>query len=495
MVSYEDFMKIKHLYEHRGLNIAQIAKEIDMDDRTVAKWLKEDHYRQRVHGKHISKLDRFKDSITCLLERHPYSAAQIFHRLQQDGYDGGYTIVKDYVRKIRPRRILPFLKLNFTPGECAQVDWGSYGTVAVGSTRRKLSFFVMVLCYSRMMYVEFTVSQTMEHFLGCHHNAFMYFGGVPKKIMIDNLKSGVISHITGHEPVLNPKYLDFSHHFGFTITPCGVRKPNEKGRVENGVGYVKANFLSGLDISDFAMLHPSVRQWLDTVANIRIHGETRQKPADMLNEERPFLLPLTTLSYDAAVITPVRATKQFRITYDANRYSVPAEYAGERLTLKAYPDRICVYHQDQMISRHVRSYDRHQDFENPDHPKELLAQRKKAKDQNLLMRLLALSPRAHEYYRQLEQRRMNLRHHVAKIVGLSEIYGVESVARAIDDAFTFHAFSSEYIANLLEQRKRFVPELGALHVTRREDLLEIELEPPDLSVYHQSITKGKLHHA
>lgn len=126
-----------------------------------------------------------------MIEKHPYSSAQIFQRIKEDGYDGGKTIVDDYVRKIRPKKTKAYLKLIFAPGECAQVDWGSYGSVHVGSTSRRLSFFVMVLCHSRMMYVEFTVSQTMEHFLGRHQNAFQFFGSVPKKIMVDNLKSAV----------------------------------------------------------------------------------------------------------------------------------------------------------------------------------------------------------------------------------------------------------------------------------------------------------------
>ena len=113
------------------------------------------------------------------------------------GFDGGYTIVKQYVRKVRPPKAKAFLKLAFAPGECAKVDWGSYGSVDVGNSRRWLSFFVMVLCYCRMLYVEFTVSQTMEHFLGCHQNAFEFFGAVPGKVMVDNLKSAVLRRIVG----------------------------------------------------------------------------------------------------------------------------------------------------------------------------------------------------------------------------------------------------------------------------------------------------------
>jgi hypothetical protein len=182
-------------------------------------------------------------------------------------------------------------------------------------------------------------------------------------------------------------------------------------------------------------------------------------------------------------VSQVRASRQFRITLETNRYSVPAHYAGQALMLKTYPDRLCIYHGDTLIARHLRRYDRFQDVEDPDHPKPLLAQRKKARDHQLFRRFLALSPRAEAYYLQLEARRLNPHHHVRKIVALSDIYTPESVARAMDDALTYEAFSAEYIANLLEQRARFTPEASALHLTRREDLLEIRLEPPDLSLY------------
>jgi hypothetical protein len=187
--------------------------------------------------------------------------------------------------------------------------------------------------------------------------------------------------------------------------------------------------------------------------------------------------------FDIATVSQVRASSQFRIAVDANRYSVPAEYAGVRLTLKTYPDRLCVYLQDKLVARHIRCYDRHQDIEDPDHPKALLAQRKKARDQKIFMRFLALSPRAEAYWKSLEQRRMNPHHHVRKIVALSEIYGPEAVARAMEDAFTYQAFSCEYIANILEQRARIKTGPGALHLTRREDLLELSVEQPDLNIY------------
>ena len=259
--------------------------------------------------------------------------------------------------------------------------------------------------------------------------------------------------------------------------------------MENAVGYVKKNFLAGLDIPHFAALGPAARNWLDTIANVRIHGSTREKPVDRLEKERPHLRPLPAYPFDTGTVSQVRASSQFRITLDTNRYSVPAEYAGSLLTLKTYPDRLCIYSQDKLIARHVRSYDRHQDFEDPDHPKALLSQRRRAREQKLYMRFVTLSPKAETYYRQLEKRRMNPRHHVRKIVALSDIYGADAVARAMEDAFFYQAFSSDYIENLVEQRRRFCPEPAPLQLTRAQDLLDLTIDHPNLSIYQSKPDK------
>lgn len=482
-MDYETYCKIKKLHDQDGLNCAQIAREIALDSRTVQKWIQEERYRPRQSAPKTSILDPFKAEINRMLEKHNYTATQVYQQLQELNYEGSYNTIKRYVRKIRPGRSEAYLKLSFAPGECAQVDWGSFGSVNVGNTRRRLSFFVMVLCYSRFMYVEFTVSQTMEHWLSCHQHAFDFFGGIPSRIMVDNLKSAVLKRIVGQDPVFNQKYLDFSRPYGFDISACNVRKGNEKGIVESGVGYVKKNFLNGLEIQDFSHLNSACKNWLENIANARIHGETKKIPAELLTRDLPYLQALAIHPYDIGTVSQVRASSQFRVALDSNRYSVPAEYAGARLTMKTYPDRICLYHEDKLLARHIRCYERNRDIENPDHPKALLTKRRKAKTQMIYKRFLTLSPRAHEYYEALAEKRFNPAAHIHRIVALSEIYSREAVERAMDDAFVFQAFSAEYIANILEQKNRPVEEAGVLHLTRASDLLDLEIAPPDMSLY------------
>ncbi len=483
MIDYATFCQIRLLYDQKHLKVSQIAEELQLDPKTVEKWVGQQTYQQRQSPKRPSKLDPFKGQIVAMLERYPYTAQQILQQLREEGYAGGYTIVKDFVRKVRPPRKPAFLMLDFAAGECAQVDWGHFGSIAVGSTRRRLSFFVMVLCYSRLMYLEFTLSQAMEQFLTCHRHALEFLGGSPKKVMIDNLKVGVLRHPTGEKAQFNPRYLDFAAHYGFEPVACNVKKGNEKGRVENGVGYVKKNFLSGLEIPSFEAINPAGGQWLETVANVRLHRETHRKPLELFGQEKPLLRPLPAMSYDCAVIRSTGANSCCRVIFDANRYSVPYLYASQKLTLKIYPNQLCIFHNEKLIATHARSYDRRQKIDNPDHIKDLVTQRHKARQQTLLLAFLNLSPQAELYCRKLQEKRLNVPHHIQKIVALSEIYGPDKVARAIQDAITFQAYGCEYIANILLQRERTPASPTALHLTRRQDLLDLEIPAPDLTPY------------
>ena len=488
MIDYETFCRLRQLHDEQGLKVSQIAAELQLDPKTVEKWVDHPTYQPRQGTKRPSKLDSFKGQIAALLERHPYTAQQLLQQLRQQGYAGGYSILKEFVRQVRPVRKPAYLMLAFAPGECAQVDWGNFGSIPVGSTRRRLSFFVMVLCYSRLIYVEFTLSEGMEQFLTCHRHALEFFGGVTEKIVIDNLKVGVLRHPLGQKALFHPRYLDLAAHYGFQPVACNVRKGNEKGRVESGVGYVKKNFLNGLDIPSFGAVNPAAIQWRDTVANVRLHGETHRQPIDLFTEEKPRLKPLPILPYDCAVVRPIGANGCCHVVFDTNRYSVPHLYASHQLTLKLYPDQLLLFHHEKLIATHPRSYDRRQRVSNPDHTKELMGQRKKARDQTLLLSFLALSAHAEPYARKLEDKRLNCLHHLQKIVALSEIYGPEKIDRALQDALAFEAYGCEYIANILEQRERAGAPPAALHLTRRQDLLDLELPPADLTPYEPKTT-------
>src|SRR4028119_90653 len=169
MIDYQQFCQIK-TGQAQGLSVNQIGEVAGVHARTVRKWLSYERFEQSAGAKapRSSKLDAFKGTITQLLAAHDYSAKQVYQRLSEHGYQGGYSILKEYIRRVRPKAQPPSLLLHFEPGECAQVDWGSWGSIRVGNTKRALSFFVIALCYSRWLHVEFTLGQSQEWFLGCH---------------------------------------------------------------------------------------------------------------------------------------------------------------------------------------------------------------------------------------------------------------------------------------------------------------------------------------
>jgi transposase len=485
MIDYATYCQIRSLRQEQKLRVGQIAQQLQLDKRTVRYWLKHD-YNQPRRPQRSSKLDPHKVRIKGWLETHDLSAQQVLQRLQADAVQVGYTIVREYVRLVRPKPVKAFLSLHFAPGECLQVDWGSWGVIPIGATRRRLSFFVAVLCYSRMLYLEFTLGQSQEQFLSCHENAFRFFKGVPARVMVDNCKTAVLSHPLGQPAQFNPRYLDFANHYGLEVRACGVCQPQEKGRVENAVKFIKQNFLRGLELPPWAALNPAARHWLETIANVRLHGQTHKTPLELFEEEKSKLKPMPALPYDVATVHPLPVNSRFRVLFETNRYSVPAHLAGATLVAKIYPERLAFYHQDQCVAEHPRSYERHRDFEHPDHARPLLEQRLKAREQQLLHRFLSLCPQAPDYYEQLQHRRLNVRHHVQKILALLEIYGADKVTRALQDAHQHQAYSCEYVANILEQRARPLPEPGALHLTRACDLLELDLPEPDLSVYERT---------
>ena len=483
MIDYETYCLIRDL-ARKGLTFSQIASETGRDQRTIRYWLDQPRYRRRSGGKRTSKLDPYKGLIAGWLERHPYTAVQILQRLRRDyGYTGGYTIVKEYVSHVRPGRNRAYLALAYEPGECIQVDWGSWGSIAVGSTRRRLSFLVMVCCYSRLLYLEFTPSEKLEQFLQCLRNGLEFFGGCTRGLLFDNLKTAILKHRPGESPRVHPRMLEMAAHYGFEVKAHPPRKAHQKGRVENAVGYVKKNLLGGLEIHTLESLNAAGAEWRDTIANVREHRETRKRPVDLFAEEKAHLLPLPPKPYDTAIVESVRASSQFRVSVDGNRYTVPCAYASKRLELWRYAERICFYRDGEQVARHPRCYDRGRTIEDPDHAKPLLEKRKRAGRQQKLQSFLDLTPKAEAYYRGLKERRVNAFPHVSKILALREIYGTEKVVRAIEEGLHLGAFSSEYLLNMLEQWQRPRAESAPLHLTRRQDLLELEIPERDLSEY------------
>jgi len=468
-------------------SIRAVARRLGLHRRTVREAVRSDRPPRRTTAPRGSIIDPYRGWLLAKLGQYPeLTAARLFEMLRERQYRGGYSVVKSCVRELRPRVLPAHFTLEFAPGECAQADWGCWRSVDVPGGRRRLSFFVMVLCHSRMLYAEFFYGEAMEHWLAAHRHASEFFGSVPNAVMIDNCRTAVSRAASGDlPPVYNTQYLDFAGHYGFKPVACARKKPNQKGRVENAVGYVRSSFLAGREPASIEAMNPALAHWRDTVANVRLHSTTGRRPADLFAEaDRAAMRPLPAGPHPCTVDKTVSATSRFRIAVDTNRYSVPAPFASQRLTLRLSADRVTVYDREhRLIADHPRSYGHSQPVVHPEHERELVLRTRHARDQHQLSRFLALGSAADAYLTGLRERRPDWRAHVRRINALVEIHGRDEVARLLTDAREHHAFSSEYVLNILEARKRTLPEPGALHLTRGHDLLELDMPEPNLDIY------------
>lgn len=485
MSVYNRHLLMHELAEKDGLSPKQIAERLNISARTVKRHLSQEQYLKQQKRKISRKIDPYKKRIKELLERHGYTAAQIFRILKDEGYSGCESVLREYVSIVRPRPCAAYLTLYFEPGQTAQVDFAECGFVDVGQKRRKLYAFVMSLGYSRMMFVKFILRQNMEHFLTCHREAFEYFKGVTKEVMVDNCKVAVKTPCPFGMPEVNERYADCARHYGFKIVPTGVRKPHEKGRVERSISYLRTSFLNGLDMSglSLAALNHGARQWMENVANVRIHGTTRKAPSEMFEAEKKNLLELPLFPYDCGVAKTTRANSQYRVFFESNKYSVPPEFAGKMVELSIYPEKLLIRSEGRVITEHVRCYEERRDCVLKEHDNALVEQRRKAKCGVILRRFLELGAISESYYQEMKARRLNPVAHVKKIMALSDVYGKDETVRALEDAKDAGAFGSDYIANILEARKRVPTRPGPLHLSRKSDYLDIDLGEPDMNDY------------
>lgn len=477
---------IRRLFEVDKLSRADIARRLHLDRKTVRRALAfTEAPPPRAVALRPSKLDPFAPYLTRRLKDYPeLSAVKLLAELRAMGYPGGLSILKEHLLTLRPKSHDVFLRIETPPGEQAQVDWANCGTLRVGAALRKLSCFVMVLSFSRMIYLEFTLSQRLEDFLACHVHAFRFFGGIPKKILYDNLKTVVLSRV-GKEIRFNPRFMDFAGAYLFEPVPCNVRAGWEKGKVESGIRYIRISFLAGRPLTSWALLARDADLWRDTVANLRTHGTTGDRPLDRFPADKAALRPLPPKDYDTSVVLPAKPNSQAFVLFDANAYSVPSSLAGKALTLKADAHRVRVFNGPDLVAEHARSYEKNIPFELPEHRKDLIAQKRKAAASKLTDAFLALGMVAKDYLAGLVAAELHLSHHLAKIMDMAALYGHTEVLQALTHALAHKAFGAPYVQNIvLQQRaRRGLPDTPPLSIPAKPQWTQITVEEQDLALY------------
>lgn len=481
----ELWAEIRRLFWVEKRSKSDIARSLKVNWRTVTRALKHDHAPPAPSPKRGSILDPFKKDIEEILAHTPrLTAVRLLEELQRRGFTGKITVVRSRLAKIREtRRQEVFVRRVFHPGEAAEVDWANCGTVEVGGRKRRVSAFVMVLSFSRMLYLEFTFSEATEEFLRCHQNAFAFFGGCPRKILYDNLRTAVLAH-HGPDVRWNPRFMDFSGHYLFKPVACNPAAGWEKGRVERAIQFIRSNFLLGRTFRSLEELNAAAVAWRDEKANRRIHKTTGKRPVDLLADDRARLLALPDVAYDTRILRSARVTPDCRVQFENNTYSVPPKYVGQDLTLRASPTEICVYEGPSLVARHPRSYETHQDMLDPDHAKEVLARKRRGSVQTLQRLFLALAPEAQKYLSGLVKNELSVDRHLRRILDLVATYGKAEVLGAIVRCLEYQAFGADYVENIIlsERRRRREGQKTPLKIQKKE-LAEIDLPEQTLDHY------------
>ena len=484
MITKENYWEMRSLKDDCKMSIPQISTELSIDKKTVQKWLNKDFFMPQERNQKASVLDEHKESIKGMLHRCDYSAVQVFQELKTKGYTGGITTVRDFVRSVRisPKKV--YGTLDFAKGEVAQVDFGYCGYIYVGSAKRRLYVFSIVLCYSRRKFIKFIMKQNQEHFLKSHQEAFEYFGGIPQKIMVDNCKVTVLKNPKYGSYTLNSAYAEFAKYHGFKISPCGVRKPYEKGRVEKSIDYIKRNFLRGFEVTTLDAVNFAAMNWLNNIANVRIHSTTKRKPDDMFKEEKEYLISLPVNPYDCGILKNVKSNSQYRIHFEGNRYSVPSLYATSHLAIKIYPEKLLFYYDNDLIARHERCYDSNKDIVDDNHNKEFLKEKLKAREQKELAEFFRIDSNAELFYKELKRLCRPLKKEVKRILALKDIYSRGEIGVVLGDCLELGAVNSSAVENILATKKRVIKSIHPLHITRNSECLDIKIDKPDLNVYN-----------
>lgn len=349
MLQLEEWMDIK-LLQKEGHSIKAIARQTGHSRNTVRRILRSKEPQAFQVPEHSSCLDDFKPYLRQRWESTGLSAVRLLDEIRPMGYTASIATLRRYLHTLRPeqerlRKVT--VRFETPPGKQAQADWAYCGRFATPTGQQiPVYAFVMVLGFSRMLFVDFTASMDTTTLMRCHQNAFAFFGGWPQEILYDNMKQVRLNRDT-----LNPVFVDFASHYGFAVKTHRIRRPRTKGKVERMVHYVKDAFLNGRSFSDAIDLNAQAQHWLAHTANVRLHATTGQRPMDLLAQES--LTPLASIApYAIAELVPRKAGFDGFVRFGRSRYSLPPDYAGQSVLIGPQDRRIVIKVHDMIVAEH-----------------------------------------------------------------------------------------------------------------------------------------------
>jgi transposase len=483
--------EVLRLYYVDELSIRKIAKRLSMSRKTVRKHLalsKREPSSSTMGPRRPSLLDPYRDVIRRELRDTPeLTAPAMLERLRPLGYVGGISILRDCMSKLRPSSDPEaYDVLHFAPGQVMQVDWADCGFLLPGVPRR-VSAFVAVLGHSRMLFIEFCLSQKMGTFLRCMERAIEFFGGVTLIDVFDNMKTVVLSNRPGRDPVFNPRFLHYAAARGFAPEACTPGKPHQKGAVERPIGFMRQRFLPGRRFADITDLNAQGAHWRDTYANNREHDVTGKIPALVFEHiERPALRPPKRADFDVDDRDHTGVTKTHRVRFDRNTYSVSWRLVGQHVHVRADDTHVRIFLGPKLVAQHARCWDIGADVADPKHRIHPQRHSPKRSAHELPEVLEPLGEVGHNYFRIVAATTRSIQRETQRLTFLVEIFAPLPVTRAMTEVMKTGHVGVEYVEYVLRHRHHAKPAPDPLRLGD-PDLDATYVPEPDLGIYDEPV--------
>lgn len=483
--------EVMRLFYLEKLSIRAIAKRLAIARKTVRRCTART-MAQPAKGLPVERsslLTPYKSDIRRWVTETPeLKAPQILERLRGKGYCGGISILREFIRTSRPSPpVSPYLVVRHEPGETMQVDWAEFGFALPGVPRR-VSCFVAMLPFSRMMYAEFTFSERIGALLRCMDHALDFFGGVTTADVFDNMKTVVLERLVGRPPKFNPRFLQYANaRGGFAVIACSPRHPEGKGSVERGISFIRQRFWPGRQFRDLDDLNMQAGQWLMQWANSR-HIETTNKVPQLVFDhiELPTLRPVPSIPFDTDDIEHDTVNASCRVRFDRNTYSVPWYFVSQHVLVRANAKRLRVFLGPQLIAEHDRSWGVQQDIELDAHRTQLLQARQRRPDQIAGARFGDTGAR---YFKILSASTRSMKREGVRLLCLAELFGTKQTQCAMEHVMTTGHVGADYVEHVLRKQHAGKQLTPPIHVGDPE-LDSLEFSEADLGAYDQLARRG-----
>jgi transposase len=435
--------------------VGTIARQLHIHHSVVRRVLTQAGLASRSMAPRPSRIDAYLPMIHETLKAFPQlTASRLFAMAHERGYRGSPDHFRHLIAQHRPRRPAEaYLRLRSLPGEQAQVDWGHFGHLSIGRARRPLMAFVTVLSHSRQIYLRFFLDAQMESFLRGHVGAFTAWGGVPRVLLYDNLKSAVLER-RGDAIRFHPTLLGFAGHYRFEPRPVAVARGNEKGRVERAIGYIRGAFFAARTFTDIDDLNAQADDWCrGLAAERRCPGEPQRTVGEVFAEEAPRLLPLPDNPAPLLERVAVKVGKTPYVRFDLNDYSVPHTHVSRTLSVLADPHEVRVVDGAHVLACHRRSYDKGAQVEQVDHLEALVAQKRSARQHRATDRLAQVAPASRDLMLLAAERGSNLGAITTGLMKLLDRFGAADLQAAIREAIERDVPHPNAVRLALERRR------------------------------------------